>query len=131
MRRARRRFLAGSAAALALGTEGYGQMSRIGQADLEAIEFEGRKYAQIMNGAALDLPQRTGYLSVIDIAAAELVALIRVYEVEYDPGLEADVQDVFFTLMELEADARRIVIENEHGERFALNLDGLSVDVLD
>lgn len=101
--------------------------SRVGQPAMAPILFEGRRYEQIINGAALDLPQRTGYLAVFDAETGTRVALVQVYDVPFDPDLEADVQDIFFTRMELNADARRIEIENERERRFHVALDGLSV----
>lgn len=102
-------------------------LSRVGQPELPAIPFEGRRYEQIMNGDALDLPQRTGYLAVFDAATGSRLALIKVYDVEFDPDMEADVQDVFFTRMELDEAARRIVIENERGKVFYVTIDDQQV----
>lgn len=106
-------------------------MSRIGQPELPPIVFEGRKYSQIMNGAALDLAQRTGYVSVVDVSEVTLLAIIRIYDVELDGDNEEDIQDVFFTAMDLDAENRRIIIENENGGEYALDLDGWSVSTLD
>jgi len=122
-----------TAACADAGTEEKGtrKMSRIGMPELPAIVFENRKYDEIRNGGTLGLRQRTGYVSVIDTEKVELLFLIKIYDVVFDPDIEADVQDVFFTRMELDAAARRIVIENERGGRFALDLDSLEVSPLD
>jgi hypothetical protein len=105
-------------------------MSRIGPPPLPAIEFEGKQYEQVMNGEPLGLPQRTGYMSVMDMDTGERIGEVRVYVVDYDPDLEADVQDLFFVSMELDKQGRRILIENEHGKLFAVEVDGLSVTPL-
>ncbi len=116
-------------AAAATSTEGasFGSMSRIGQQMMPPIIFEGRRYEQIMNGEALDLPQRTGYLGVFDDATDAIIAMVKVYDVNFDPNLEADVQDVFFTRMDLDQAGRRILIDNERGKSFAVDLDSLTV----
>jgi len=37
------------------------------------------------------------------------------------------VQDVFFVHLELQAAERRLLVENEHGQRFYVALDGYAV----
>lgn len=101
--------------------------SRIGPPDVEPVEFEGRRYEQINNGEDLKLDQRTGYLAVIDLASNKPVATIKVYPVPFDPDLEADVQDVFMVRLELQSAQRRLLVENEHGKRYFVALDGYAV----
>jgi hypothetical protein len=101
--------------------------SRIGPPDVEPVEFEGRRYEQIINGEHEHLDQRTGYLAVTDIATGKRVTAIKVYAVAFDRDLEADVQDVFFVHLELQAAERRLLVENEHGQRFHVALDGYAV----
>ena len=49
----------------------------------------------------------------------------RIYAVRVDPSLERDVQDVFITSLQLRGHS--LVITNERGERFVLNLSTLKV----
>ena len=81
--------------------------SRVGPAHLNPIVFEGKRYKQILNSELLDLPQRTWLMMIID-------------------G-EEDVQDVFFTVFELDAMQRAIRVANEHGARFIFLIDDQSV----
>ncbi len=104
--------------------------SRVGQPDQPPITVDGRRYEQIVNGAALDLDQRTGYLAVFDAESGSRLHLVRVYDVPFDPDLEADVQDVFFTSMRLDDSGHAIIIENERGGRFSVDLDSLTVSAL-
>ncbi|MFL6628327.1 MAG: hypothetical protein ACJ8IK_06540 [Burkholderiaceae bacterium] len=101
--------------------------SRIGPPDVDPVEFEGRRYEQIIDGEHEHLDQRTGYLGVTDLATGKRVAAIKVYAVAFDPDLEADVQDVFFVHLELQAAERRLLVENEHGQRYHVALDGYAV----
>ena len=101
--------------------------SRIGPPDVEPVEFEGRRYAQVINGEDDHLDQRTGYLAVTELASGQRVASIKVYAVAFDPDMEADVQDVFFVHLELQAADRRLLVENEHGQRFHVAIDGYAV----
>ncbi len=92
-------------------------MSRIRPRIIDPVEFEGLRYAQIFNGESEGLDQRSGYLCVTDIATAQRIATIKAYVVPFDPHEEADVQDVFFTRMQLDATNRRLLIENERRQR--------------
>jgi len=103
------------------------RFSRIGPPDVAPVEFEGRRYEQIVNGKREQLDQRTGYLGVTDLATGKRVAAIKVYEVPFDPDLEADVQDVFFVYLELQAAERRLLVEKAHGQRYPVALDGHAV----
>lgn len=106
-------------------------MSRIGIPSPPSIEFEGRRYEQIINGERLGLGQRTGLLAVTDVATGQRLAAVSIYDLPRDPEMEADVEDVFFTAAELDAGRRRIVIENERRQRFAFRIDDRSVQPLD
>ncbi|HEY8973784.1 MAG TPA: hypothetical protein VIN75_06165 [Burkholderiaceae bacterium] len=101
--------------------------SRIGPPDVDPVEFEGRRYEQIINGQDEHLDQRTGYLAVTDVATGKRLAAVKVYAVAFDRDIEADVQDVFFVHLELQAAERRLLVENEHGQRFYVALDGYAV----
>lgn len=101
--------------------------SRIGPPDVEPVVFEGRRYAQILNGEDDHLDQRTGYLAVTDLRTGERLAAVKVYAVAFDHDLEADVQDVFFVHLELQSAERRLLVENEHGQRFHVAIDGYAV----
>ena len=102
-------------------------MSRIAGPPVSAIEFEGLRYSQIINAERDGLDQRTGYLAVTDIESGRRVANVKAYLVDFDPDMEADVQDVFFRRLELDAPNRRLLVESERGQRAAIALDGLTV----
>jgi len=101
--------------------------SRLGPPDVAPVEFEGRRYAQIANGEDDHLDQRTGYLAVTDVATGRRLASVKIYAVAFDHNLEADVQDIFFVRLELQAAERRLLIENERGKRFHMAIDGHAV----
>ena len=99
-------------------------MSRAAPPRIDALEFEGLRYAQIINGELEGLAQRTGFLSVTDIATGRRVATIMAYPVAFDPDEEADVQDVFFARMELEASNRRLLVRSERRQGVYIAIDG-------
>jgi hypothetical protein len=102
--------------------------SRIAGPRVRPITFEGRRYEQILNATHHGLPQRTGYLAVVDDETNESITNVKVYDVAFDPEKEADVQDVFFASMQLDEAGRRLLIKNEHGKGFVVNLDDYSVE---
>lgn len=101
--------------------------SRIGPPDVAPIEFEGKRYEQVIYGENEKLDQRTGYLAVINIQTNQRIRAVKVYDVAFDKNMEADVQDVFFVCMELHAAQRQLLIENEHGERYFVDVDSFAV----
>ena len=66
-------------------------------------------------------------MMIIDDATSARIDIVKVYETPRDPGLEADVQDVFFTVFELEPAQREIRITNERGARFIFRIDDQTV----
>jgi hypothetical protein len=105
--------------------------SRVGQPDMPPIVFEGKRYEQVSEGHLGGLGQRTGMLAVFDDDTNERISTLKIYDVEYDDMQETDVQDVFFTRMDLDEKARQIHIENERGRRFIVDLDTGNVQAQD
>ena len=68
--------------------------------------------------------QRCGYLAAYRGDTDELLWRVRVYDVTFDPHLEGDVQDVYFSAMSLSADGRQILVDNEDGGRYAVEIHG-------
>lgn len=101
--------------------------SRVGPAHLQPIVFEGKRYKEILNGELLDLPQRTGLMMILDEASNSRIGVVKIYDTPRDPQLEADVQDVFFKVFELDVASRVIRIANERGQRFVFRIDDQSV----
>ena len=60
-------------------------MSRVAPATVSPIEFEGLRYAQIINGSREGLDQRTGFLAITEIATGQRIAAVKVY-----PGKDGD-----------------------------------------
>jgi hypothetical protein len=55
----------------------------------------------------------------------KLLWRVQVYEVHYDTHLERDVQDVFVRSLKIEAG--RLLVENERGARFSVDLQSHAV----
>jgi len=66
--------------------------------------------------------QRTGYVAAYKGTSDERLWRIRVYELKIDPALEGDVQDVYFATMDASPDGRELLIANELGEHYAVDV---------
>ena len=52
----------------------------------------------------------------------------QIYVVRYNPKLETDVQDVYICKMKLDKKKNALLIENEKGEKYSLDLASLKVE---
>ncbi len=89
------------------------------------LSHNGRIYQAIHWGRARGLAQNGGYIAVIEQASGKELALVQIYALLYNPEIEADIQDIFIHKLTLAG--TDILIENELGERFALNMRNLAV----
>ena len=81
------------------------------------VFIAGVRYAQVAGDPETD-GQVGGLLAAYDASNRELWRL-KVYPNARRPGLEGDVQDVWFR--SLRAEGGRLLIENERGERFEID----------
>lgn len=61
-----------------------------------------------------------GFIVASDASSGRELWRQRIYRISFNPSLERDVQDVFITSLTLRSGS--LVIANEHGERYAVNL---------
>lgn len=94
---------------------------------LDGIRYEQAVLARDDAGGG----QRTGYLAAYKGSSDERLWRVRVYELRFDPMLEGDVQDVFFTTLAASADGRELRVENEAGGRYAVDVRTHGVRRLD
>ena len=123
----RRRLLAGAAALLAVAAaampgEAAVRKKRLAPEAVEAVSLEGRRYEALHFGKARGLGQNGGHVRAIDESTGRELWVQRIYPVRYDRRLEADKQDVFITGLTLLLAERTLLIVNERGARYRLNL---------
>jgi len=88
-----------------------------------AVSLDGVRYEQtVLARSEAAGGQRTGYLAAYKGTSDERLWRVRVYELRIDPNLEGDVQDVYFTKMAASADGHELLIENEAGGRYAVDV---------
>jgi hypothetical protein len=127
---ARRRLLAGAAAlavASATAADAAVRKKRLAPEPVTPISFEGRRYEVIDFGKARGLDQNGGYVAAIDEASGLELWVQRVYRIRYERRLEGDKQDVFITRLTLLPATRALLIENERGARYRLDLHNREV----
>ena len=101
--------------------------SRAAPPRLPPVEIDGVRYEQVLNGRKLGLPRNGGYLAAVEVATGGRRWVVSVYDVPIDPQIEGDVQEVYFSRMERVAGRGALLIENERGERFIVDLAGPAV----
>ena len=70
-------------------------------------------------------PTATGYQD--RAASGNELWTLQVYKTEYDPREEKDVQDVYIEEMRVDAKANALILRDERGRRFSVNLTDRSV----
>ena len=93
------------------------------------VTAKGVRYAALPWGKVRGLGQNGGYVAAYDRGGRELWVL-KVYDVTYDKTREEDKQDVFITRLALDAEARHLVVENERGAIYSVDLRTRAVRAL-
>lgn len=66
--------------------------------------------------------QAGGYVQAHDTKSGKLLWEVRVYETKLDTRKERDVQDVFITSLAIDSKSKGLVVANERGKRFVVDL---------
>ena len=119
---ARRHLCVAVAALVATAAAMPGEAKRLAPDPVEPVSFEGRRYEAIQFGKARGLGQNGGHVAAIDEASGRELWVRRIYAIRYDRGREGDKQDVFITGLTLVPAAHALLIENERGDRYRLDL---------
>jgi hypothetical protein len=82
---------------------------------------QGVRYEQNLSALEAEFGQVGGILTAHDAKTGAILWSVKVYDNKRKPGLEGDVQDVFFRSMAFDSKGR-LVIENERGQRFAVDV---------
>lgn len=96
---------------------------RVAPADIPAITLGGLRYEALHWGRERGLGQNGGLIDVVDVATGQSVGVITVYRIDHQAQLESDVQDVFFESMTASADGKQLLVTDEKGGRFLVDLE--------
>jgi len=97
---------------------------------LASLVHKGVRYTELRRGRSQGLPQNGGYIQALDEASGQALWVVRVYDSTRDPDIEQDKQDVYITRLTLDRARTGLLIDNEHGERFRLDLSSRQVTAL-
>lgn len=84
---------------------------------LDNVRFEAP-----INGKVRGLGQNGGLVVAIDNRTGEELWFVLVYTITYAPNLEADKQDLFITDMAASADGKALIVNDERGRRWRVDL---------
>jgi hypothetical protein len=86
------------------------------------VTHGGIRYEAPHFGSSGGRDQNGGYVQARAADDDRLLWERMVYRIRYDPALERDVQDVFITSLSLSEDGRRLLVDNDKGERYEMDL---------
>jgi hypothetical protein len=95
---------------------------RVGPEDVTPVTANGVRYEVLHWGRDRGLEQNGGYIVAVDSTSSKELWLVRIYEINYKPKLETDVQDVFIQSIELSDDNKLLKVIDENGRQFTLDL---------
>ena len=91
------------------------------------IRLNGFRYEVALWGKSQGLGQNGGYVSVIDDKTGTTVQMIKIYNAIPDTGQEGDKQDIFITLLALDASKTHLLITDERGRNYSMDLKTFAV----
>lgn len=112
------------AAAIAWAAPGNADKKRRAPPEVLPVVVDGMRYEAPLLGQPYGYAQDGGIVVARRADTGALDWTRRIYGVVRDAAMEGDKQDVFIERMTLSPDRRRLLIVNEHGRMFELNLDG-------
>lgn len=79
------------------------------------------RYEALAMGKERDLGQNGGFIAAIDVATGKELWVLRVYEIQYDPSMEQDKQDVFIVGLSVAPDGHSLLVQSERGDRYLVD----------
>lgn len=95
-----------------------------------ALVHQGVRYESVIWGRASGLGQNGGFVRAVDAASGSVLWLHRVFAIAYDPDMEQDKQDRFITRLAISERGDSLLIGDERGRRYVLDLRTHQVSVL-
>jgi len=101
------------------------QAKRVGPKAVAPVTVGGIRYEVLPWGKKRGLGQNGGYLATFDAKTGAELGIIKVYDVKYDLKLEADVQDIFITRLDLVDGG--LAVTDERGRKYLVDVATRSV----
>ncbi|MCF6281072.1 MAG: hypothetical protein L3J28_02500 [Candidatus Polarisedimenticolaceae bacterium] len=95
---------------------------REGAPEVAPVYIGGVRYEAVQDGLSRGLKQDGGYLQVVDPATNQLLWRILVYNTPYNANMERDLQELYIRQLNPSADCNELIVEDENGGRYRVNL---------
>ncbi len=106
---------------------GLPEASRSAPPVVPPVTHAGVRYQQLEDDRLPGIDPDASYVVARDVASNAVLWTLQIYRTEIIPGLETDVQAVYFKAMQLHADATQLLIDDEIGRHFVVDLASRSV----
>jgi hypothetical protein len=91
----------------------------------------GVRYEALLGARSRGFEQDGGVIAAYDAKSGKELWTLQVYETEYDPSEETDVQEVYIVRLTLSKSGDALVVENERRKRFSVSLRDRRVSPLE
>lgn len=95
--------------------------------EIPSIIFKGKKYIVTHWNKEPAFKQNGGIIEVWNIKKNRLIKRVLIYKIQYKSEIESDIQDVFITSIKLNKSKNTIIIVNEKGNIYGLNIHNYKV----
>ena len=92
-----------------------------------SVSAKGIRYEAIPWGRRRGLDQNGGYIAAVDEATGHELWLLQVYATPTDPDMETDKQDLFISRLALVDGGRTLLVTDERGGRYRVDLSSHAV----
>ena len=89
---------------------------------VEPVVHAGVRYEQVFGKVLPEQDESGRWLAAYDVATDKLLWGVKVYDTPQIAELERDVQAVYFTSLQLGDDGSSLLVTNERGRRFSIDL---------
>jgi len=91
------------------------------------VVHQGIRYEQLRGARARGFEQNGGVIAAIEVKGGKELWTLQVYKTEYDQHEERDAQDVYIEEMRIDAKANALILRDERGRSFSINLKDRSI----
>lgn len=102
---------------------------RVGPAPVAPIVIDGLRIEAVNAGRKRGLGQNGGFIEAFDLESGRSVWLLQVYKIDYAKNMEEDVQDRFIERLEPTAEGANLLVTDENGNRYKVDLAARTVHV--
>ncbi len=90
--------------------------------EISALERGGVRFREVRAAKLLGEPQQSGYLVAEESATGNRLWLLQIYPINYVPGKEQDVQEVYFVRLEWLDAENAILVEDELHRSYRIDI---------